>query len=84
MKEQPSIVPRGTLSIRNVAARLGIGANLAYELARTGRLPIPVIRLGDRRMVVSAAALDRLLSSPPPFRGAASTDSEGPHADGRR
>jgi excisionase family DNA binding protein len=59
-------VALGTVSIREVAERLGIGKNLAYELARTGRLPVPVIRLGARRMVVAAAALDTLLSSPPP------------------
>jgi excisionase family DNA binding protein len=59
-------VSLGTMSIGEVAQRLGIGRNLAYDLARTGRLPVPVIRLGARRMVVAAAALDTLLSSPPP------------------
>jgi hypothetical protein len=39
---------------------LGIGRGLAYELARSGGFPVPVIRCG-RRLVVPAAALDELL-----------------------
>ena len=51
---------RLTLTIREAANRLGISRNLAYSLAREGRLP-GVIRLGDKRMVVSRAQLERLL-----------------------
>ena len=51
---------RLTLTIPQVAERLGISRNLAYELARRGELP-GVIFLGSRRMVVSAAVIDRLL-----------------------
>lgn len=49
---------RLTLTVPEVAARLGIGRNQAYELARAGR--IPVIRLG-KRMLVPVAALERWL-----------------------
>ena len=49
-------------SLSEVADRLAISRSLAYKLAREGRLPVPVIRLG-RRVVVPRCALDRLLSN---------------------
>ena len=52
---------RATATIEEVAAAFGIARSTAYELAKTDRLPIPVIRLG-RRMVVPRAALDRVLA----------------------
>jgi excisionase family DNA binding protein len=52
---------RATATIEEVAASLGIARSTAYELAKSDRLPMPVIRLG-RRMVVSRQALDRLLA----------------------
>jgi excisionase family DNA binding protein len=54
--------PNETASVGEVADRLAISRTLAYKLAREGRLPIPVIRLG-RRVVVPRRALDRLLSN---------------------
>ena len=54
-------VQKAVESIPEASARLGIGRTLGYELARAGRFPVPVIRLG-RRMVVSKAAIERLLS----------------------
>lgn len=57
----PSPVPdRLTLSIEEAAHVLGIGRGLAYELARTGQLP--VLRLG-RRIVVPRAQLETMLAS---------------------
>jgi excisionase family DNA binding protein len=53
---------RSTLTVEEAAARLGISRTLAYELARAGRLPVPVLRLG-RRVVVSRMALDRVLAA---------------------
>ena len=47
-----------TLTVEEAAAALGVGRSTAYELARTGG--IPVIRLG-RRIVVPTAALAELL-----------------------
>ncbi len=69
---EPGHLNRETASITEVADRLGIARSTAYELAASGRLPVPVIRLG-RRMVVPRVALDRLLAgerlAPPPTAG---------------
>jgi excisionase family DNA binding protein len=43
------------------ASVLGIGRTTAYELVRTGRWPTPVLRLGNR-IRVPTAALRELLS----------------------
>lgn len=51
-----------TLSIPEVAETLGISRNLAYELAARGKLP-GLIRLGEKRVVCSKLAIDRLLQS---------------------
>ena len=50
-----------TVTIPEVAKALGISRGTAYSLARQGLLPIPVIKLGPKRMVVSRHALERLL-----------------------
>ena len=49
-----------TLSIPEVAEMLGISRNLAYELAARGKLP-GLIRLGQKRVVCSKLAIERLL-----------------------
>lgn len=49
---------RLTLTVPEVATRLGIGRNQAYALARAGRLP--VIRIG-KRFLVPVVALERWL-----------------------
>lgn len=51
---------RLTLSIMEAGAMLGISRNLAYELARRGELP-GVIKLGQKRRVVSKLVIERLL-----------------------
>jgi excisionase family DNA binding protein len=48
-------------SVGEVAKLLHISRNLAYELARKRELP-GVIFMGVRRMVVSKAAIDKLLA----------------------
>jgi len=58
----PIPVEKMTLSVAETAAMLGISRNLAYELAGRGELP-GVIRLGQKRMVVSRAAIEKLLQS---------------------
>ena len=50
-----------TISISQAAKKIGISRNLAYRLAREKILP-GVIELGPKRMVVSAAAIERLLN----------------------
>ena len=51
---------RLTYSIAEAAAMLGISRNLAYELARRGELP-GMIRLGQKRVVCSKVAIQKLL-----------------------
>lgn len=63
--------PRATLTVEEAAAILGIGRTLAFELARTGRLP--TIRLG-RRILVPRAALDRMLDNQPATPASGVTD----------
>ncbi len=52
---------RLTYTIDETARLLGASRNLTYRLAREGKLP-GVIFLGSRRMVVSKAKIDALLS----------------------
>jgi excisionase family DNA binding protein len=51
-----------TYSIPEAARILGISRNLGYELARRGKLP-GVIRLGEKRMVVSKSAIQKLMKA---------------------
>lgn len=52
---------RATLTVPEAAELLGIGRNLAYQLAREGELAgVPVIRVGHR-IVVPAARLQAVL-----------------------
>jgi len=48
------------MNIPEVAKLLGISKNLAYDLAKCDKLPVPVLRLG-KRIVVSRRALMELL-----------------------
>ncbi len=50
-----------TMTIPEVAKALGISRGLAYELAKRDELPVKVLRLGEKRMVVSKRALERML-----------------------
>ena len=49
------------MTITEVAETLGISRNLAYELAGQDKLP-GLIRLGQKRMVCSKQAIDKLLN----------------------
>jgi len=49
-----------TMTVEEAAKLLGIGRALAYEMARTGKLP--TIRFG-RRLVVPRRAVERLLEN---------------------
>lgn len=53
---------RLTLSVEEAAAMLGISRNLGYKLARQGKLP-GAISIGDKRLVVSKAAIEKLLEA---------------------
>jgi excisionase family DNA binding protein len=50
-----------TMTVEEAAKLLGIGRALAYEMARTGKLP--TIRFG-RRLIVPCRAVERLLEDP--------------------
>jgi predicted DNA-binding transcriptional regulator AlpA len=52
---------RLTMTIPEFAAATGCSRNLAYSLARQDKLPVPVIKLGAKRLVVSRRAVERLL-----------------------
>ena len=52
---------RLTMTISQLAAAIGCSRYLAYSLARQDKLPVKVIRLGEKRMVVSRKAVQRLL-----------------------
>lgn len=51
---------RLTMNLAEFAKATGCSRGLIYDLARQGKLPVPVIRLG-RRMVLSRRAVEALL-----------------------
>jgi predicted DNA-binding transcriptional regulator AlpA len=51
-----------TVDVETAARLLGIGRTLAYELAKAGQFPCPLLRLG-RRYAVPTAGLIRLLGA---------------------
>lgn len=60
-----------TTDVETAGAILGVGRTKAYELAKTGQFPVPLLRVG-RRYLVPIPALLRLL-------GAESVGDEGAH-----
>ena len=48
-----------TITVEEAGRRLGISRGLAYELVRRGE--IPAIRLGYRRLVVPAGAVEAIV-----------------------
>jgi len=55
-----------TMGINEFARCMGIGKNLAYYLCRTGKAPVKVIHLGEKRMVLSRAEVMKLLNEEKP------------------
>lgn len=55
---------RLTISVGEASAMLGISRNLGYTLARQGKLP-GVLQLGQKRLVVARAAIEKLLEGNP-------------------
>ena len=53
---------RETLTLAEIADRLGLGKTTAYELARRNELPVPAIRIG-RQYFFSRAAFEDLMSA---------------------
>jgi excisionase family DNA binding protein len=54
-----------TLTLPEVAIRLGISPRHIRELARDGRLPVPCLRIG-KRLVVPRRAVERFLEGESP------------------
>jgi excisionase family DNA binding protein len=52
---------RATMTIEEVAAVLGLARSTAYDLAKSDRLPVPVIRAGNR-IFVSRRLVERVLA----------------------
>ena len=61
MKQKNNLDPSESLCISVTAAArmLGVSRNTGYEMARLGQLPI--IRCGQRRLLVTRAALLKML-----------------------
>ncbi|WP_236831525.1 hypothetical protein [Blastococcus sp. KM273128] len=53
-----------TVDIPTAAKALSIGRTLAYQLARAGQFPVPVLRLGSRYRVPSSGLLAALGVAP--------------------
>ncbi len=52
---------RLTMTIPEFAKATGVSKGLAYQLASQNKLPVEVIKLGQKRMVVSRRAVLALL-----------------------
>jgi hypothetical protein len=55
-----------TTNVQTAGAILGIGRTKAYELAREGNFPVPVLRIG-RRILVPTPMILMLLGSVDPM-----------------
>ena len=53
---------RLTMTIAEVAKALGISRALAYDLARRDELPVKVLRIGQKRLLVSRIAFERVMN----------------------
>ena len=56
------------MTLPEFAAAVGASRSYVYELARDGRLPVPLLRIGNK-LLVSRAAVARLLAEAPPAQG---------------
>ncbi len=61
-----------TVDVPTAARALNIGRTLAYQLARDGEFPVPVLRLGSRYRVVTSGLLVAL--GVPPAAGTGAPD----------
>lgn len=61
-------VERQTYTLPELFRILGISRPVGYELAKNDQLPVPVIRIGEYRSVVSRRAVEELLNQPPTQR----------------
>jgi excisionase family DNA binding protein len=59
-----------TITVEQLAERLGIGRNQAYDAVRSGQ--VPAFRIG-RRWIISTAVIDEILSGRAAPAGASAT-----------
>ncbi len=57
MNREELLALPASVDLVTAAKALGIGRTTAYQLARAGELPVPVLRLGVRYRVPTAALL---------------------------
>lgn len=57
-----SIETRQTITLPEFGQAMGIPRSTVYALARAGRLPVPVRKIG-RRLLIPKAALERFLAT---------------------
>lgn len=72
-------MPRETLTITEAAELLGIGRNLAYQLAARDELPVRVLHLGRRLLVPRRLLLEAVGIGDAPangHRGVEATDHQ--------
>jgi excisionase family DNA binding protein len=62
MSQNIPAIDRDTLTLDELAQRMGISLTVAYELAKANRLPVPVIRVG-RQYRFSRRAYERLMDA---------------------
>jgi len=51
------------MTLAEAAKELRISRGQAYQLAREGRFPVPIIRIGERRLIVSRRAIEELFKN---------------------
>lgn len=56
----PEAACRQTLTVREVAARLGLSANTIYKMIAARKLPVRPLALPGRKMLFSRAAVERM------------------------
>ena len=59
-RQLPDPLLEPTVDVERAAVLLGIGRTSAYELAKTGRFPVPLLMCGHRYRVPTAPLLDAL------------------------
>jgi hypothetical protein len=64
-----------TVDLRTAGRAWGIGRDQAYALAREGRFPVPILRLGRYLRVTRASVLEAL-GVDDPHRGRTSGDDD--------
>lgn len=52
--------PKGALNVKELAAYLGVGLNVAYGLVRTPGFP--ALKIGERRIVVPIDSLNQWIN----------------------